>query len=126
MPVRTVGEYLRRWGFTPKVPRRHSRDQDPEEVRRWIDEECPCKWTRILTKLLNPNSYEPEVLPAGPFLTIALVLASDSALKPLALDPMAPPGSSSPVRPEPEPDDPLSQPGALHYRGRFTPPDRTP
>ena len=41
MPVRTVGEYLRRWGFTPKAPRRHSRDQDPEEVRRWLDEEYP-------------------------------------------------------------------------------------
>src|SRR4051795_3737840 len=41
MPVRTVGAYLRRWGFTPKAPRRHSRDQDPEEVRRWLDEEYP-------------------------------------------------------------------------------------
>ena len=41
MPVRTVGEYLRRWGFTPKAPRRHSRDQDPEEVRRWLDETYP-------------------------------------------------------------------------------------
>ena len=41
MPVRTVGEYLQRWGFTPKAPRRHSRDQDPEEVRRWLDETYP-------------------------------------------------------------------------------------
>src|SRR5512144_412896 len=41
MPVRAVGEYLRRWGFTPKVPRRHSRDQDPEEVRRWLEEDYP-------------------------------------------------------------------------------------
>ena len=41
MPVRTVGEYLGRWGFTPKAPRRHARDQDPEEVRRWLDEELP-------------------------------------------------------------------------------------
>jgi transposase len=41
MPVRTVGAYLRRWGFTPKAPRRHSRDQDPEEVRRWLEEEYP-------------------------------------------------------------------------------------
>lgn len=41
MTVRTVGAYLRRWGFTPKVPRRHSRDQDPEEVRRWLDEDYP-------------------------------------------------------------------------------------
>src|SRR6516164_6419350 len=32
MPVRTVGEYLKRWGYTAKKPRRHARDQDSEEV----------------------------------------------------------------------------------------------
>jgi transposase len=41
VPVRTVGLYLRRWGFTPKRPRRHSRDQDPEEVRQWLEETYP-------------------------------------------------------------------------------------
>jgi transposase len=41
MPVRTVGEYLRRWGYTPKVPGRHAKDQDPEEVRRWLEETYP-------------------------------------------------------------------------------------
>jgi transposase len=41
MPVRTVGEYLKRWGYTAKVPRRHARDQDPEEVREWIEETYP-------------------------------------------------------------------------------------
>ena len=35
-PVRTVGAYLRRWGYTTKRPRRHARDQDPEEVDRWL------------------------------------------------------------------------------------------
>lgn len=39
--VRTVGLYLRRWGFTPKRPRRHARDQDPEEVRQWLEETYP-------------------------------------------------------------------------------------
>ena len=29
---RTVGEYLRRWGYTPKKPQRHARKQDPDEV----------------------------------------------------------------------------------------------
>jgi transposase len=38
---RTVGRYLRRWGFTAKRPRRHARDQDPEEVRQWLDETYP-------------------------------------------------------------------------------------
>ena len=41
MPVRTVGEYLKRWGYTAKVPRRHARRQDPEEVRRWLEETYP-------------------------------------------------------------------------------------
>ena len=41
MPVRTVGEYLKRWGYTPKVPRRRARDQDPEEVREWLEETYP-------------------------------------------------------------------------------------
>jgi transposase len=41
MPVRTVGEYLRRWGYTAKRPRRHARQQDPEEVRQWLEETYP-------------------------------------------------------------------------------------
>ena len=41
MPVRTVGEYLRRWGYTPKVPNRHAKDQDPAEVRQWLEETYP-------------------------------------------------------------------------------------
>ena len=41
MPVRTVGEYLQRWGYTAKVPRRHAKDQDPEEVREWLEETYP-------------------------------------------------------------------------------------
>lgn len=41
MPIRTVGEYLRRWGYTPKKPRRHAKKQDPAEVREWLDETFP-------------------------------------------------------------------------------------
>lgn len=41
MPVRTVGEYLKRWGYTTKRPRRHARDQDPEEVDQWLNETYP-------------------------------------------------------------------------------------
>jgi transposase len=37
LPVRTVGAYLRRWGYTVKRPRRHAKDQDPEEVREWLE-----------------------------------------------------------------------------------------
>ena len=38
---RTVGRYLSRRGFTAKRPRRHARDQDPEEVRLWLEETYP-------------------------------------------------------------------------------------
>jgi transposase len=41
LAVRTVGEYLRRWGYTCKRPRRHAKKQDPEEVCRWLEETYP-------------------------------------------------------------------------------------
>jgi transposase len=41
MPVRTVGEYLKRWGYTAKRPQRRSNKQDPEEVGQWLEEEYP-------------------------------------------------------------------------------------
>ena len=41
MPVRTCGEYLRRWGFTPQKPARRAYEQNPQEVRRWMAETYP-------------------------------------------------------------------------------------
>lgn len=41
MPVRTVGEYLKRWGYTAKAPRRHAKNQDPDEVDRWLESTYP-------------------------------------------------------------------------------------
>jgi transposase len=41
LAVRTVGDYLQRWGYTAKKPGRHSKDQDPEEVRQWLEETYP-------------------------------------------------------------------------------------
>lgn len=41
MPIRTVGEYLRRWGYTAKRPRHHARDQNPVKVRRWLKKTYP-------------------------------------------------------------------------------------
>ena len=41
LAVRTVGEYLRRWGYTAKKPARHARKQDPEEVRQWLEHTYP-------------------------------------------------------------------------------------
>lgn len=39
--VWTVGRYLRNWGFTPQKPLRRAYEQDPEQVRRWLEEEYP-------------------------------------------------------------------------------------
>jgi transposase len=41
MPVRTVGEYLKRWGYTPKKPQRHARYQDADEVQEWLEKIYP-------------------------------------------------------------------------------------
>jgi transposase len=41
MAERTVGEYLNRWGYTAKRPRRHSKEQNPQEVREWLEETYP-------------------------------------------------------------------------------------
>ena len=41
LPIRTVGEYLHRWGFTPQKPFKKSYEQQPERVKKWLDEEYP-------------------------------------------------------------------------------------
>ncbi len=41
MPIRTVGEYLKRWGFTPQKPLKRAYEQRPTEVQQWLDEEYP-------------------------------------------------------------------------------------
>jgi transposase len=38
---RTVGEYLRRWGYSSKKPSRQARKQDPEEVEEWLLDAYP-------------------------------------------------------------------------------------
>ncbi len=41
LPIRTVGEYLHRWGFTPQKPIKKAYEQQPERVKKWLDEEYP-------------------------------------------------------------------------------------
>jgi transposase len=41
MPIRTVGHYLKRWGFTPQKPIKKAYEQRPEAVKLWLDEEYP-------------------------------------------------------------------------------------
>jgi len=41
MPIRTVGEYLSRWGFTPQRPLKRAYEQRPQEVEKWLNEQYP-------------------------------------------------------------------------------------
>jgi transposase len=41
MPIRTVGEYLKRWGYTPQKPLKRAYEQDPKAVQQWLNEEYP-------------------------------------------------------------------------------------
>ena len=41
MPIRTVGEYLKRWGFTPQKPLRRAYKQNPKAVEKWLNDQYP-------------------------------------------------------------------------------------
>ncbi len=41
MPIRTVGEYLRRWGFTADDPLIPAHRQNPEAAEKWFEEAYP-------------------------------------------------------------------------------------
>ncbi len=41
MPIRTVGEYLKRWGFTPQKPLRRAYKQNPKAVKAWLNQDYP-------------------------------------------------------------------------------------
>jgi transposase len=41
MPIRTVGEYLKRWGFTPQKPIKWAKEQSSPAVARWLLTEYP-------------------------------------------------------------------------------------
>lgn len=41
MPIRTVGEYLKRWGFTPQKPLKRAYEQEAKTVETWLKQEYP-------------------------------------------------------------------------------------
>jgi len=51
----TVGRYLAQWGFTPQKPMRKAFEQDPGQVRRWLEEKYP--EIRKLAKLKKAEIY---------------------------------------------------------------------
>lgn len=46
IPVRTMGDYLKRWGFTPQKPLKKAWEQNPSRVEAWLKEEYPQIQTR--------------------------------------------------------------------------------
>lgn len=41
LPVRSVRNYLKRWGFTPQRPRKRAFAQKPQAVRKWLETDYP-------------------------------------------------------------------------------------
>jgi len=41
LPVRSVGKYLARWGFTPQRPIKRAYEQNPAAVQAWLQGEYP-------------------------------------------------------------------------------------
>lgn len=41
VPIRTVGEYLSRWGYSPQRPLKRAYEQDPIAVEQWLSEVYP-------------------------------------------------------------------------------------
>ena len=39
--IRTIGTYLKRWGFTPQKPLKRAYEQRPAEVQKWLQEAYP-------------------------------------------------------------------------------------
>jgi transposase len=76
MPIRTAGEYLKRWGFTPQKPMKRAYEQNPKAVQRWLDEEYPAIKLRAKeeqaeiywgdeTGLRNDSQHERGYAPKG-------------------------------------------------------------
>src|SRR4030066_1369886 len=50
LSVRGVGNYLKRWGFTPQKPIKKAYEQRPEAVQNWLEEEYPAIEKRAKTE----------------------------------------------------------------------------
>jgi len=37
LPLRTITDYLKRWGFTPQKPIKRAYEQNPQRVRQWLE-----------------------------------------------------------------------------------------
>lgn len=55
LSIRTVGDYLKRWGFTVQKPKKQAYEQRPAEVKQWLDDEYPA--IRARAKAENAEIY---------------------------------------------------------------------
>jgi transposase len=59
LPIRTMGHYLKRWGFTPQRPLKRAYERNPEAIDRWKRIEFP-RITRLAKKLKAEIHFEDE------------------------------------------------------------------
>ncbi len=89
MPIRTVGEYLKRWGYTPQKPTRRAYEQNPQRVEKWLSEEYPAIFERAKqekaeihwgdeTGLSNGYQYGRSYAPMGKTPTVRLCARKES------------------------------------------------
>lgn len=50
LAINTMGDYLRKWGFTPQKPKKKAYEQCPKKVQKWLDEEYPAIQKRAKTE----------------------------------------------------------------------------
>jgi transposase len=50
--INTMGDYLRKWGFTPQKPKKRAYEQNPKAVQKWMNEEYPA----IVKKAKDENA----------------------------------------------------------------------
>jgi len=41
LPLRTITDYLKRWGFTPQKPVKRAYEQDPKKIAQWLETTYP-------------------------------------------------------------------------------------
>lgn len=41
LPLRTITDYLKRWGFTPQKPVKRAYEQDPKKLAQWLETDYP-------------------------------------------------------------------------------------
>jgi transposase len=52
IPVRTMGLYLERWGYTPQRPQKRANERDEERIAKWINKDYP----KIVAKARRENA----------------------------------------------------------------------